>query len=466
LVKDGIPLLELHPDSLNDLSTKAIGAVESWLFKQSNKGDGTFRVTVGIRVRPALNRKIVRLGDVFHSCIGCSHKSTKIYITLSNKPVLINADGEPMGDAAQILQFKFDHIFPQSTKTDHIYASCCNKSVQDLLSGRNITLIAYGQTSSGKTYTLLGNKKDPGLAVLFARDLLSYFRTDMSRIESEISISYCQVYKRNVTDLLTVTEEDLDLITNKKIKTVEVDGLSRHSVQDEVDVRRLIEKGAKNRMLATERLNTTHSQSHTILTFRVLVRNQGVLEGDGDFSNVAKLNIVDLAGSEALKISSQNCVEATNMNLSLANLALVVKALNEKKLPPYQNTVLTELLSDALGGNCKTTLIATISPAQWNARESLNTLNFAAACSKVENTVKRNYQLESRLEMAIKMEKKEKPILIKKLAPWKDFKCIPRRIKIENIHGSLSCLAYGDTKNPIILCLHGRTSDAEGCYGK
>lgn len=159
-------------------------------------------------------------------------------------------------------------------------------------------------------------------------------------------------------------------------------------VKSPKDVFTLIKKALSNRAAASTGMNELSSRSHLILQMTI---NQ-IDERDMS-ATVSKLNIVDLAGSERVKdseVSGKQLLEAANINKSLFHLISVVNDLKEGKQPNYRNSALTKLLSDSIGGNCMTTLLAMVSPSLQFSKESNNTLAFANSCSQVSNVVKPN----------------------------------------------------------------------------
>lgn len=220
----------------------------------------------------------------------------------------------------------------------------------------------------------------------------------------------------------------------------------------------------------------------------------------------AKLHVVDLAGSERVKdsaVDGQNLRDACNINLSLFHLATVVNALatnsdsdtrrarwrgrdgsgsgggsgggggsGSRCHVPYKNDKLCFLLKDALGGNCLTALVATVSPAQLHARESLGTLQFASCCARVQNratrqVVRRRRLAPHRSTAAAQAKEPEPEVPWVGVLPGDATRCPGGRITVATAQfGALSCLAFGNPQAPLALCLHGYPSCAEACYGQ
>eukprot|EP00854_Cymbomonas_tetramitiformis_P010583 gene10583-12519_t len=386
-------------------------------------------VKVAVRVRPALPREISSEG-CFHSCIGTSDIMSKpsVYITTSDQPVLITEDGSVAGGSDSVKQFSFDHVFDQSYETCELYDKCLRGDLkQDALAGVNATVFAYGQTGTGKTHTMLGDGKLAGIIQMVSRDVLAAAQQHTSTVQVEAS--YIQLTTRHITDLLA---EDAHEVGNLRIREneageVTVERMTKHAVHTEEDVLDLVRRGSARRKTASTKLNVASSRSHAVLTLHVTVINA---EGDGDEGDVAtfsKINLVDLAGSERVKdsgVEGEHLREACGINLSLFHLAGVGNA-----QVPYKNDLLCYLLKDALGGNCKTTLVATAGTAKMSS----------------------------------------KPKEAKKV-PWHGVtpggeNCPGGRVDLETSLGLVSCLVYGSRELPLVLCLHGHPSTAEDSYG-
>jgi len=421
-------------------------------------------VKVSVRVRPALSREVA--DGVFHSSVATS--GNDVYITTKDNPVLVKDGKADTPDG--VSKFSFDYVADQGTSTEQMYSSCCKQSIEDVLHGVNATILAYGQTGSGKTHTMLGDASNKGVALLAADQLLDPIV--QSSVQVVVEMSYLQIYGKHVTDLLTSDADLKNLPIRQNNGEVVVEGLSRHPVLKAEDVAVLIERGASRRAKANTELNSTSSRSHAVLTYWVTTR---YWNKPSDGAYVAKCNIVDLAGSERVKdsgVKGQSLQEAKQINLSLFHLVRVVQALVDKKpFVPYSDDRLCFMLQDALGGNCLTTVIATISPAQKHAFESRSTLFFALACSHVENRAQVNKRLENLQQHRPWNEKRQPKAKPKpQPLPWQQIvlgsESAPGgRITFETKqHQVVSALAFGNSTNPLVLCLHGHPSSAQDCY--
>ena len=220
--------------------------------------------------------------------------------------------------------------------------------------------------------------------------------------------SYLQIYNEMISDLLKPDRNNLSIREDKK-KGVYVDGLSEWVVRNPKEIYTLIKKGANYRATAYTKMNDISSRSHAV--FIIVVEQLRVMDdGTGNFENspkelrVGKLNLVDLAGSERLKVTGatgQRLEECKKINQSLSCLGNVISVLIDNKRGsnayiPYRNSKLTRLLEDSLGGNCKTTMMAMVSPAHEAFSESLSTLKFANRAKRIKNKPKINQDLDQR----------------------------------------------------------------------
>eukprot|EP00040_Diaphanoeca_grandis_P014186 m.71809 g.71809 ORF g.71809 m.71809 type:complete len:1100 (-) comp24394_c0_seq3:172-3471(-) len=440
-------------------------------------------VIVCVRVRPPLPREIDKEG-VFHSCIGIAKNKSEIHVTTTDKPVLIRADGTPDPQAALkagLKSFNFDKVFATETTNDELFQSQCNGAIQSVLRGISSTIFAYGQTGSGKTHTILGTQSEPGIVKLVASTLLLQLNLNSSPAAVSVQFSALQIYNNKPTDLIptgkikggSTSTPPVPKVRWSSEHGVTIEHVTKHDLHCIESLDRLLIQMALHRKVCATELNDSSSRSHCICTFHIKLQSSKSVT---DFETVL-LHVVDLAGSERVKDSKvlgQNLTDAASINLSLFNLIQVVKTLvandevgKEKAVPktqrmivPYNNSLLTTLLRDSLGGRASTTVIACISPAQCHSLETLSTLGFAAGCSKVKNKLT-NRSNVARLWNEKPNAQKAKPVKIK--LPWESGcdSVALRRIELNTTVGLLSAITAGDSTKPLVLLLHGHPSDAE-----
>ncbi|KAK2531773.1 Kif16b [Columba guinea] len=274
--------------------------------------------------------------------------------------------------------------------------------IRSAFEGYNACVFAYGQTGSGKSYTMMGNAGDAGLIPRICEGLFSKISEKTKRNEASFrtEVSYLEIYNERVRDLLRRKSSKTN---NLRIREHPKEGpyvedLSKHLVQNYTDVEELMDAGNINRTTAATGMNAVSSRSHAIFTINF---TQAKFDSEMPCETVSKIHLVDLAGSERADATGATGVrlkEGGNINKSLVTLGNVISALadlsqdatnplSKKKqvFVPYRDSVLTWLLKDSLGGNSKTIMIATISPADVNYGETLSTLRYANRAKNIIN---------------------------------------------------------------------------------
>uniref|UniRef100_A0A3Q4BJF0 Kinesin family member 13Bb n=1 Tax=Mola mola TaxID=94237 RepID=A0A3Q4BJF0_MOLML len=274
---------------------------------------------------------------------------------------------------------------------------CLGESLLDnAFMGYNACIFAYGQTGSGKSYTMMGSAEQPGLIPRLCSSLFN--RTVQEAQEGEsftVEVSYMEIYNEKVRDLLDPKGSRQALrVREHNVFGPYVDGLSRLAVASYKDIESLMSEGNKSRTVAATNMNEESSRSHAVFNI-ILTHKLMDLQSGTCGEKVSKLSLVDLAGSErAAKTGAagERLKEGSNINKSLSTLGLVISALadqgagrNKSKFVPYRDSVLTWLLKDSLGGNSRTAMVATISPAADNYDETLSTLRYANRAKNIVN---------------------------------------------------------------------------------
>ncbi|XP_027899841.1 centromere-associated protein E isoform X2 [Xiphophorus couchianus] len=288
--------------------------------------------------------------------------------------------------------FTFDRVFGAEESTSQLYQDIAKPLVVSTVAGYNGTIFAYGQTSSGKTFTMMGSDRNRGVIPLAVDDVFQTIKTFPNK-EFLLRVSYMEIYNETVTDLLVDSWKRKPLeIRETMNKTVYVADLTEELVTTSSQALAWIRKGEKNRHYGKTKMNQRSSRSHTI--FRMILESRERSDpASGENADgaiiVSHLNLVDLAGSER---ASQTGTEGTrfkegcNINLSLFILGQVIKKLtdeNQKGFTSYRDSKLTRILQNSLGGNAKTVIISTITPV--SLEETLGTLQFASTAKKMKN---------------------------------------------------------------------------------
>ncbi|KAH9505244.1 hypothetical protein Btru_059043 [Bulinus truncatus] len=293
------------------------------------------------------------------------------------------------------ITFTFDQVFNQESG-ENIYHDCAHEIVQAAMDGYHGTIMTYGQTCSGKTYTI-SSLRDRAMRAVF-----SHIEGNPAR-EFLLRISYVELYNEKFQDLLgdsgkpLVLREDLE-------KNVFLENCTEKYITSASDVAELLKKGDELRQIAETAMNDASSRSHVIFRLIIESRLRGSdIDNSGVF--VSNLNIIDLAGSEKTSenLNSLRFKEGCNINKSLMTLATVIRKLSEQEtFIPFRDSKLTRYLQNALGGNSKTAIILTISPT--SIEETLSTLQFGQSAKKIKNRPQKNEIVtdEAELKKSIK----------------------------------------------------------------
>lgn len=294
-------------------------------------------------------------------------------------------------------QYIFDNVFDGNTSQEEVYNAVAKNAVSWVVEGYNSTIFSYGNTGSGKSFTMFGHENGkPELRGIIPRACDSLFENIKSRqdvLEYSIKCSFLEIYREHIRDLLSPSSEYKDLkIRVDSIKGVYVQSLIEKQVYSPQEILSIIKEGATQRVTASTSLNAVSSRSHAVLT---LIISQKLADNS---EIISKLHLIDLAGSENVgKSEAQGVtlIEAQMINKSLCALGNVIFALTEKNRDhiPYRDSKLTYMLQDSLGGNSKTILIATASPSFSSYSETMNTFKFAQRAKLIKNAPKVNKQI-------------------------------------------------------------------------
>lgn len=304
-------------------------------------------------------------------------------------------------------RFSFDRIFSPKASQEEVFDLAARPIIDSVLEGFNGTIFAYGQTSSGKTFTMMGdirNEVNEGIIPRMVQHIFNHI-SNSPEYEYIVKVSMMEIYMERVRDLIETTRVNLN-IREDKIKGNYVDELSEYYVSSEEEVMEFVNIGSNNRTTAYTNMNDYSSRSHTVLQLTIKSSNITDLT-----TKTGKLFLVDLAGSE--KISKTGATgltldQAKNINKSLTTLGMVINSLTDDKTThvPYRESKVTRILQESLGGNAKTCLIITCSPSSHNDLETLSTLRFGMRAKKIENKPKINKEI-SVTELKIEIDRLE-----------------------------------------------------------
>jgi hypothetical protein len=314
--------------------------------------------------------------------------------------------------------FIFDNVFNQESSQEIIFDKVAQNVIEWVVQGYNATILAYGSTGTGKSFTMFGNRneQEQGIIPRSCDELFKLLNNTEDISEYTVKCSFLEIYCENIKDLLNGTSSAMSssilsssivsssvtsssivsssIVSSLRIrqnspKGIYVQDLTEKTVISSKEILDIIQQGTNNRSIASTSLNDVSSRSHAVITLTI-----SQLLNDGS-QMLSKLHLVDLAGSENVgksEVQGCNLVEAQMINKSLSSLGNVIYALSEKGREhiPYRDSRLTYLLQDSLGGNSKTVLIATLSPHITSYSETLNTLKFASRAKEIKNIPKVN----------------------------------------------------------------------------
>uniref|UniRef100_A0A671SDA4 Kinesin-like protein KIF16B n=1 Tax=Sinocyclocheilus anshuiensis TaxID=1608454 RepID=A0A671SDA4_9TELE len=376
-------------------------------------------VRVAVRVRP-MNR---REKDVSAKCI-IEMEGNKTTITNLKLPDGVTGDSVRERTKTFTYDFSYDSSDCKNASfvsQEKVFKDLGTDVLKAAFEGYNACIFAYGQTGSGKSHTMMGIPGDVGLIPRICEGLFSRISGMTRRDEASFrtEVSYLEIYNERVRDLLRrKMAETYNLRVREHPKEGPyVEDLSKHLVQNYNDVEELMEAGNINRTTASTGMNDTSSRSHAIFTINF---TQAKFDAVMPSETVSKIHLVDLAGSERADATGATGVrlkEGSNINKSLVTLGNVISALADLSLEganshlkkkqvfvPYRDSVLTWLLKDSLGGNSKTIMIATISPADVNYGETLSTLRYANRAKNIINKPTINEDSNVRLIRELRAE--------------------------------------------------------------
>ncbi|XP_018305493.1 kinesin-like protein Klp98A isoform X2 [Mycetomoellerius zeteki] len=377
-------------------------------------------VKVAVRVRP-FNKREVAMNEKL--IVQMSGKRTRIFNTKT-------PDSCRDIDRGKYKDFTFDHSYWSFDSNDENYASqeevfydLGTDVIESAFEGYNACVFAYGQTGSGKTFTMMGTPESQGLIPRICKTLFARMAAGKeSGASYRTEVSFLEIYNERVRDLLRLDQSQSHSLRVREHPTggPYVQDLSCHLVYDYSDIQECMVRGNTHRTTASTKMNDVSSRSHAIFTITFV--QAGLSEGNMPSETVSKVHLVDLAGSEranATGATGQRLKEGAHINKSLVTLGTVISTLSElsstsgdasttkRTFIPYRDSVLTWLLKDSLGGNSKTIMIATISPAECNYNDTLSTLRYANRAKNIINkpTINEDANVKLIRELRAEIEK-------------------------------------------------------------
>eukprot|EP00055_Hartaetosiga_balthica_P011863 m.55546 g.55546 ORF g.55546 m.55546 type:complete len:1149 (+) comp7756_c1_seq3:30-3476(+) len=375
---------------------------------------GGVKVDVFVRVRP-------QLADI--------EAKQQIAITVNEEEHKVQVNDEKGNPA----HYSYDKVYgPESSQTD-VYDDCVAPIVEQVSSGLSCCIFAYGQTGAGKTFTMRGDlSQNPDSYGIIQRSLVHLLKRlhEQEYTDIKVKCSFLEIYNESLEDLFLETKISSKKPTTKAANTLTLvdddmrgcvcKNLSEIPVESVSQVMDLLLQGEKRARYSETKMNKLSNRAHRIFTLLVDFKRY-------DKPVTATLTFVDLAGSEDISKSGATGLtarEASHINKSLLTLGRVINALasNDRHIP-YRDSKLTRLLSEALGGVCKTSFIACVSPCDGSFTESNNTLRYAERAMEalnisqfprwkqdeimIDGLTRRVQQLVDELDSANKIHKEE-----------------------------------------------------------
>ena len=359
------------------------------------------RVRVGVRLRPFNEAELKR---------GEKDKAREYLQTIGSQVKITNPKPQP-GHEARVDEFAFDSLYSLDDSTAKVFKDLAAPLVGLLVEGFNGTIFAYGQTGSGKTHSMMGSASDPGLTPRVVQDLFEQLSKLEAGAEWSVKVSYLQIYREVLHDLLTGAKVDKASATDRDVskdlkirrdpqKGIYVENIIEQQLDSATGLASVIERGNKRRATAATLMNAESSRSHAVVIL-ILERHDPPTAKRKGRTFRAKLNLVDLAGSERVLKSGatgDTLKEAIAINQSLSMLGTVINALTDVRTNcshiPYRSSKLTYLLEESLGGNSHTAMLAACSPAPRNYFETLSTLQYAVRAKMIQLKPKANYDVD------------------------------------------------------------------------
>ncbi|KAL7609885.1 hypothetical protein Lser_V15G14269 [Lactuca serriola] len=385
-----------QPTGSSNLRTSSSFKSKNSIVRRSNSSAGfddsvSGRVRVAVRLRPQNAEEMVADAD-FADCVELQPEFKRLKLRKNNW------DSDT---------YEFDEVLTESASQKRVYEVVAKPVVESVLDGYNGTVMAYGQTGTGKTFTLgrLGDEDTSarGIMVRAMEDILA----NISRDSDSVMISYLQLYMETIQDLLNPSNDNIAIVEDPKTGDVSVPAATLVDIRTHQDFMELLRLGEAHRVAANTKLNTESSRSHAILMVHIkrsVTDMESEITSESDHSihmsrnskppviRKGKLVVVDLAGSERVHKSGSEghtLEEAKSINLSLSALGKCINALAENSPHvPVRDSKLTRLLKDSFGGTARTSLIVTVGPSPRHRAETSSTILFGQRAMKVENMLK------------------------------------------------------------------------------
>ncbi|XP_072269633.1 kinesin-like protein KIF24 isoform X2 [Pyxicephalus adspersus] len=347
--------------------------------------------------------------------------------------VVIYEKKEAVNLKEYILQhvFYFDEVFSDMFTNQDVYMKTAQPLIQHVFNGGNATCFAYGQTGAGKTYTMIGTQKNPGLYALAARDIFKMLECKQPSKDLSVWISFYEIYCGQLYDLLNGRKRLYAREDGKHV--VQVVGLREVQVHSVDFLLEMIAKGSRERSTGATGVNSDSSRSHAVIQIQIK---------DGRNRKLGRMSFIDLAGSEraadARESDKQTKMEGAEINQSLLALKECIRALDQEQAhTPFRQSKLTQVLKDSFIGNSKTCMIANISPSHIATEHTLNTLRYADRVKELKRGLKTAPTCNNRSKSSSCLSPKR----VQNSSTALGEKISPKKVKLGAQHSSTSVTA-------------------------
>lgn len=362
-------------------------------------------IKVCVRIRPLLRDE---MSTEVNAWVWDQNTITQDKTNSQRKSSVIGISGRTLDDpSVGLASYSFDHLFKPEHTNQHIFSSVVQNIVERSMQGFHGSVFSYGQTSSGKTFTMNGTASQPGIipqAIHCCFDMIQSFPDR----EFLFRVSYMEVYNEQVKDLLSTEPTQIKIQYAGKVGNI-LSGVKEQVVLNPQQIISLLKAGEAQRHVGSTDMNEKSSRAHTL--FKLIIESkerQSTSPATPSTSSstsslptrVSTLSLVDLAGSENAKMTNstgERAKEAKYINTSLLTLSTIIQRLSEERPGsmrtqhlPYRDSKLTRLMQPSLSGNAYIAIICTISPTLRCSEETHNTLKFAARAKKVRMDAKIN----------------------------------------------------------------------------
>ncbi|CAA7019350.1 unnamed protein product [Microthlaspi erraticum] len=339
------------------------------------------KIFVSVRLRPLNVKERVKNDVVDWECINEETVIYRSHLSISERSMYPTA-------------YTFDRVFGPESSTREVYDQGAKEVALSVVGGVHASVFAYGQTSSGKTYTM------SGITDFAMADIYGYIEKHKER-EFVLKFSAMEIYNESVRDLLSTDISPLRLLDDPEKGTV-VEKLTEETLRDSNHLKELLSICLAQRKIGETALNEVSSRSHQILRLTVESTAREYLATEKFSTLTATVNFIDLAGSErasqALSAGTR-LKEGSHINRSLLTLGTVIRKLSKRKTGhiPFRDSKLTRILQTSLGGNARTAIICTMSPARIHVEQSRNTLLFASCAKEVTTNAQVNVVMSDKV---------------------------------------------------------------------